>query len=613
MIGCAIAGYLLARVGKRWTVLAGLSIMGAPAIVAARTMVRWGLLARSHYVWGFGSVVGGAAAVVESARTGWRFESSLPIVAVGVANAAFASQGVFDSSYGVWPLLMIALAPLAARLVEAAPARRALTIASIMIATTGFAWLGYRHATRHERLGFVNLTGPVQTATLPAIRGLAVPGTHIADFERLIARTNEIIPLTDGVLPFPGEDPFFVASGRRPRLPIVLFDDTAMPFDRARLRQMLHDRSIRWVVVKEPLQLRNPPWSEHVLVHDARSARSLRRDRSHPPLPDLQVAIAGVPGTMTATLIRSARVVTLLLAVAALLGLVVRLPSIAEPLGIDQGLLSSAAQQMARGQLLYRDIFDQKPPGIYLTYLAAFSVFGWNPASVAWLDLAASALIALLLYAVVRELADGVMGAAAAAVYSTLTIPSWLYRHGGFLERSVAETFITVLVGMAAWCAARLVRGGSRSWSLGLGLFGGAAVMYKPNAGGYFVALLIWTLLYDQRDRTRAIGVTLSAIAAAAIVPLATLAWFWIDGVLPEARVALIDFNRAYVATGFSAERYGVDFSKAVWLRMKTDPLWAAGGLASLAARVDFAARGGSRRYRRWRLRGEPRQRLRSW
>ena len=292
---------------------------------------------------------------------------------------------------------------------------------------------------------------------------------------------------------------------------------------------------------------------------------------------------------MTATLIRSARVVTLLLAVAALLGLVVRLPSIAEPLGIDQGLLSSAAQQMARGQLLYRDIFDQKPPGIYLTYLAAFSVFGWNPASVAWLDLAASALIALLLYAVVRELADGVMGAAAAAVYSTLTIPSWLYRHGGFLERSVAETFITVLVGMAAWCAARLVRGGSRWWSLGLGLFGGAAVMYKPNAGGYFVALLIWTLLYDQRDRSRAIGVTLSAIAAAAIVPLATLAWFWIDGVLPEARVALIDFNRAYVATGFSAERYGVDFSKAVWLRMKTDPLWAAGGLASLAAAWDFA------------------------
>src|SRR5206468_1460881 len=72
------------------------------------------------------------------------------------------------------------------------------------------------------------------------------------------------------------------------------------------------------------------------------------------------------------------------------------------------------------------------------------------------------------------------------------------------------------------------------------------------------------------------------------VVPAWTMGWLWRLGVLPEASVALIDFNRAYVATGFSATGYALEFSKAVWLRMKTDPLWAAGAVGSLLALWDL-------------------------
>ena len=35
-------------------------------------------------------------------------------------------------------------------------------------------------------------------------------------------------------------------------------------------------------------------------------------------------------------------------------------------------------------QQLYRDVWEQRPPGIYWTYLAGFSLFGWtSPAAVA--------------------------------------------------------------------------------------------------------------------------------------------------------------------------------------------------------------------------------------
>jgi hypothetical protein len=288
---------------------------------------------------------------------------------------------------------------------------------------------------------------------------------------------------------------------------------------------------------------------------------------------------------------RSTRARAFVLAVLAgitFVALALRVPSIAEPLGIDQGLLASAAYQLSRGQTLYRDVWDQKPPGIYLTYVAAFATLGRKPSSVAWFDILASSATALLLFAIVRRLSDVTMGAAAAALYAALTMPAWLYRHGGFLERSVAETFIVVFVALAAWCATHVIRKPSIPFAIGLGLFSSMAVLYKPNAGGYFIALLAWAVLYRQWTEPRVVRVLVVAMVSTLIAPAVMLGWFWSHGVLDEARVALIDFNRAYVSTGFSAERYGVDFMKAVWLRMKTDPLWAAGGIGVLAAAADI-------------------------
>ena len=276
------------------------------------------------------------------------------------------------------------------------------------------------------------------------------------------------------------------------------------------------------------------------------------------------------------------------LAVVTLLGLFARVPSIAEPLGIDQGLLSSVAKQLSRGQTLYRDVWDQKPPGLYFAYLTAFDVFGWHASSVAWMDILATAMTTLLLFSIVRRLGTRSMAALAAALYSALTIPSWLYRHGGFLERMVAETFIVIWVALAAWCAIQYVRRSSLVAAAAVGFWVGIAAIFKPNAAIYGPALVLWMALYGRHTRERFAAAAIVAGLCSLIVPAVTMGWLWRLGVLPEARVALIDFNRAYVATGFSATGYALEFSKAVWLRMKTDPLWAAGAVGSLLALWDL-------------------------
>ena len=264
------------------------------------------------------------------------------------------------------------------------------------------------------------------------------------------------------------------------------------------------------------------------------------------------------------------------------LALLLRIPATAEPLGIDQGFWASAAHQMSHGQLLYRDVWDHKPPGSFLMYLAAFSLFGWTTASVAWFDILAATAATLLLFTIARRMGGALTGAAAAAVYATMTMPSWLHGHGGFLERSVAETYIVVLVSIAAWSAIRLRERPSVGFAVLMGLSGGAAVVFKPNAGIYLPALALWLMVYADRPLRQTFGSLMLAAAASFVPALATLGWLWSIGVMPDASVALVDFNRAYVSQGFTASGYALAFSKAVFYRMKTEPLWTAGALGAL-------------------------------
>lgn len=284
---------------------------------------------------------------------------------------------------------------------------------------------------------------------------------------------------------------------------------------------------------------------------------------------------------------RFSTVAPVLLLVAAGLALAVRVVSIAEPLGIDQSLWASAVRGMSRGQLLYTDVWEQRPPGIYLSYWIAFGLFGWTSAAVAWLDLAASACAVVLLWAIGRRLDGPLAGALAAALYAVFTIPAGLHGYGGLLERAVCETFIIVAVAGAALCATS-VRGRD-SWlpAVAAGLCCGAAVVYKPNAGVYLPAILAWIVCYrfDAGERLRASWRLLLVSAVAAAVPsIAIVVWLWQNATIGDARTAVVDFNRWYVAAGFDPAAYALAFSKAVFLRMKTDPIWLAGTVASLAA-----------------------------
>ena len=262
---------------------------------------------------------------------------------------------------------------------------------------------------------------------------------------------------------------------------------------------------------------------------------------------------------------------------------VIRIPGIVEPLGPDQGVYTTIGWAMSHGVALYRDVFEQKPPGIYLTYRLAFAVFGTNTSAVFWVDYLAAALTAVVLFDLARRLVSLRFGAIVAVVFALGTMPAARQAYGGFLERAISETFISLFVTAAAWATVLAMSATKNGWAIVAGLFVGTAAVYKPMAVVYWPALVVWIWLLTDAARMRRF-VMYSAMGAV-VAPLVALTWMWTAGLLPAAWVALAEYNSAYLAVG----DHGVfsilnEFAHQVWRRMKTDEVWALGTLGSAVA-----------------------------
>ncbi|HSC29712.1 MAG TPA: glycosyltransferase family 39 protein [Vicinamibacterales bacterium] len=260
-----------------------------------------------------------------------------------------------------------------------------------------------------------------------------------------------------------------------------------------------------------------------------------------------------------------------------------RLPNVVQPMGPDQGVYTTIGWGLQSGLALYRDLWEQKPPGIYLTYLLGFVLFGSRTSSYFWMDYLAAALAVLFVFDIGRRLVTLRFGAVAAALAAIGTLPAARHGYGGFLERSVTETFVIPLAAAAAWCAVMAFRSTRDRWSFAAGVFIGVAAVYKQTALIYWPALAVWTWFVADAPRARRFASY--AMAGLVIAPCLAFAWLWAEGVLGDAWIALVEYNLAYLAIGDHGFLYSVDrFAHEVWRRMKTDEVWAFGSLSAFVA-----------------------------
>lgn len=267
----------------------------------------------------------------------------------------------------------------------------------------------------------------------------------------------------------------------------------------------------------------------------------------------------------------------LLLALTAAL-LIVRLPSLVQPMGADQALYAYVGERILHGELAYRDAWDQKPPGIHYLY-AALRAVSPRDAVVPAADLLAAALVAVLLWKLGARLGGPIAGGVSAAIFLLLSDPS-LGRYGGMRVRAQAETFIALAVTAAVAAGFGATHAGAL---LAAGLLLGAAFALKYNAGLYLVIVLLALALSRRLTLKDALWIAIGA----AIVPLALLLVFWQGGALQDLYQATIVYNVRY-----SGETYASRWDMVAYLfqfpirHARVDPLWFAGGLGCLVLAV---------------------------
>ena len=267
-------------------------------------------------------------------------------------------------------------------------------------------------------------------------------------------------------------------------------------------------------------------------------------------------------------------------AAAILLLLALRLPSLVQPPGGDQGLFAYEGQRLAAGDVLYRDMWDQKPPMIAFVYRGLLALHDGG-SIVPMADLACAAIISALLVVIGRRRFTEGVGLGAAAAFLLLGDP-YIQRLSGVYVRAQCEPFINVAVTTAIALLAS--RRPTRGTLTGAGIAFGVAVWLKYNAVAYglpiVTALWFWDL-EDDRHTAKALLAGLAWVVLGALaVTVPVLAYFAIHGELRDLYLATIQYN-----LGYSAETYRGPLSLVRYLvafpleRARVDPLWFTGGL----------------------------------
>jgi hypothetical protein len=192
----------------------------------------------------------------------------LPAILLVTINGTLLSQQLWGSTYAIWPLLVLLIAEMIAFLASIDPAEKVESVRprtlltapalAVVIALT-FAVCGGFYMASEERLSYADLENSVEHSAEPALRGMAVSGAYLPDFEELLHFAADEIPNADGLILIPGEDPFYFATGRVPQFPVLLFDRATDPLMPAQLVEEARNRKIRWLIVKRNLQIKEDP------------------------------------------------------------------------------------------------------------------------------------------------------------------------------------------------------------------------------------------------------------------------------------------------------------------------------------------------------------------
>ena len=221
--------------------------------------------------------------------------------------------------------------------------------------------------------------------------------------------------------------------------------------------------------------------------------------------------------------------------------IILSLPNLQYPIGRDQATYCVIAESLLKGRQLYRDLWDNKPPGIFYLYIPIVTLVGRASWLVGAVDFACVTAAALGTFYFCARYLGPQAGALAAVLYA--------YWHGskGYINAAQPEVFLLLFVFAAFFLIAR--RGRCSKWrSFAAGLALGAAFWIKYNALA-FLPLVVFlpyldtsrldlpspclALTIPRRAWFEQAAALLGGLASAIV---GVLGWFYLSGAWPAMK-----------------------------------------------------------------------------
>ncbi|MES1174689.1 MAG: glycosyltransferase family 39 protein [Myxococcales bacterium] len=218
--------------------------------------------------------------------------------------------------------------------------------------------------------------------------------------------------------------------------------------------------------------------------------------------------------------------------------------------GRDQTIYALVGEGVLHGKMPYRDLWDFKPPGIFLVFALAQGLFGRGMIAIRLLEVIG---MVASVFGFMR-LADtfferpraGLIGGAVAAL---------LQAELEFWHTAQPEVFGGYLTLAAIVLATAPPHQRRRGWVwLGTGVLFGLAFLFKPPlGGGAFVCGAYLAKREQQRTgSTKHALFAMVAIGASAALPIVLCGlWFWARGAWPALHWTLAEFTPGYTALGW--------------------------------------------------------------
>jgi len=240
-------------------------------------------------------------------------------------------------------------------------------------------------------------------------------------------------------------------------------------------------------------------------------------------------------------------------------GMLLRVPTFGRAmLSDDEAIYAITADALSRGDLLYRDVVDHKPPAIYQVYRAGFAVFGAYQTHGAHLFVIVAVLVTAAFLLLMRGREGGGGAALAAAGLFLIFSTTW---HDYDALAANCELFLLAPQAAAAWLLLRDVRAPRPAAALSglavhvaVGALVGTSALFKVQGLtflGASVGLLMWRAVTGGAPWSWVATRAVAQLAGAALPSALYLAGCAAAG-NADAALFWFRFNFSYVGAGLS-------------------------------------------------------------